>query len=52
MVVVGTDFLAVVLAVTTLFTCMLGFTFKGVAKCEVTDPKDKDTTLGSSILLY
>ena len=52
MVVVGMDFLAVVLAVTTLFACILGFSFKGVAKCEATDPKDKDTTFGSGILLY
>ena len=52
MVVVGTDFLAVVWAVTTLFTCILGFTFKSVAKCEATEPKDKDTTFGSGILLY
>ena len=49
--VVGTDFLSVVWAVTTLFMYMLGFTFKGVAKCEATDPKVKDTTSGSGILL-
>ena len=52
MMVVGTDFLAVVWAVTTLFTCILSFTFKSVPKCEATERRDKDTTFGSSILLY